>query len=79
MVPLFLFFTKIFYKSIGSGFSERIKFMKKIVLIGAGSQNFGLGVIGDIFKCSSVYFIVVELDLKSLAIYSSRFTPVMPF
>ena len=26
--------------------------MKKIVLIGAGSQNFGLGVIGDIFKSS---------------------------
>ena len=24
--------------------------MKKIVLIGAGSQNFGLGIIGDIFK-----------------------------
>ena len=24
--------------------------MNKIVLIGAGSQNFGLGIIGDIFK-----------------------------
>ena len=24
--------------------------MKKIVLIGAGSTNFGLGTIGDIFK-----------------------------
>ena len=24
--------------------------MKNIVLIGAGSQNFGLGIIGDIFK-----------------------------
>ena len=24
--------------------------MEKIVLIGAGSQNFGLGIIGDIFK-----------------------------
>ena len=24
--------------------------MKNIVLIGAGSHNFGLGIIGDIFK-----------------------------
>ena len=28
--------------------------MKKIVLIGAGSQNFGLGVIGDIFKSKTL-------------------------
>ena len=28
--------------------------MYKIVLIGAGSQNFGLGIISDIFKCKSL-------------------------
>ena len=31
--------------------------MKKIVLIGAGSQNFGLGVIGDIFKSKTLDYI----------------------
>ena len=28
--------------------------MEKIVLIGAGSQNFGLGIISDIFKSQSL-------------------------
>ena len=48
-----LFFTKIFYKGTGCRIGERIN-MKKIVLIGAGSQNFGLGVIGDIFKSKTL-------------------------
>ena len=29
--------------------------MSKIVLIGAGSTNFGLGTIGDIFKSKCPY------------------------
>ena len=28
--------------------------MEKIVLIGAGSQNFGLGIISDIFKSGTL-------------------------
>ena len=28
--------------------------MEKIVLIGAGSQNFGLGIISDIFKSGAL-------------------------
>ena len=44
--------------------------MEKIVLIGAGSQNFGLGIIGDIFKSKvlegSVIFLH-DIDKTTLA------------
>ena len=44
--------------------------MEKIVLIGAGSQNFGLGIIGDIFKSKvlegSIIFLH-DIDKTTLA------------
>ena len=49
-----LFFTKIFYKRISCRFGERLKerdkMSNRIVIIGAGSTNFGLGIVGDFFK-----------------------------
>ena len=43
--------------------------MNKIVLIGAGSQNFGLGIIGDIFKSKALegsQIVLHDINAKSL-------------
>ena len=48
--------------------------MKKIVLIGAGSQNFGLGIIGDIFKSKALegsQIVLHDINAKSLKLTDS--------
>ena len=47
--------------------------MSKIVLIGAGSTNFGLGTIGDIFKSKVlVGSTIVLLDINTDALKNSE-------
>ena len=48
--------------------------MNKIVLIGAGSQNFGLGIIGDIFKSKVLegsQIVLHDINAKSLKLTDS--------
>ena len=48
--------------------------MNKIVLIGAGSQNFGLGIIGDIFKSKALegsHIVLHDINEKSLKLTDS--------
>ena len=46
---------------------------KKIILIGAGSTNFGLGTIGDIFKSKVlVGSTIVLLDINTEALKNSE-------
>ena len=47
--------------------------MNKIVLIGAGSQNFGLGIIGDIFKSKVLEGSTISLhDINAKALENTK-------
>ena len=44
---------------------------KKIVLIGAGSVQFGLGTLGDIFQCKALegsHVVLHDIDAQALAV-----------
>ena len=53
--------------------------MEKIVLIGAGSQNFGLGIISDIFKSQSLEGCEIFLHDIDTVSYTHLTLPTTPY